>query len=103
MSTTKLCLAIESKHVVRFYYDGDGVPGHRFVEPHMVALNRKDNLALSGWYLRGASESSRGPGWREYLISSMSDIIILEETFQDARPDYQPSGGKIFHDIKCAL
>jgi hypothetical protein len=103
MSTANLCLAIGSKRVVRFYYGGDGIPGYRIVEPHMVAYNRKENLVLSGWYLSGASESSRGPGWREYLVSSISDITILDETFQDARPGYQPSGGKTFHDVQCAL
>lgn len=67
MSVNVICRAIISRHLIHFYYTGDAAPGMRVVEPHMVAYNRKDDLALSAWFLRGASGSQEGQGWREYL------------------------------------
>jgi len=103
MSTTMLCGAIGNKNLVRFFYSGDDTPGYRTVEPHMVAYNRKDALALSAWYLSGASESQAGPGWREYLLSEISSVTVLEEQFPGPRPGYKPDGGKKFHNVQCAL
>ena len=103
MSGENICLAIASRRLISFYYDGESVPGYRTVEPHMVAYNSTENLALSAWYLSGASESSRATGWREYLVAAMRNITVLEETFQGPRPGYQPNGGKSFHRVVCAL
>jgi hypothetical protein len=69
----------------------------------MVAFNAEDNLALSAWYLGGASESYEGPGWREYLLSEMTNVTALPQQFAGPRPGYNRSGGKNFHNIQCAL
>jgi hypothetical protein len=95
--------AIASKNLIQFYYIGDKVPGMRIVEPHMIAYNEAENLSLSAWYLSGASESQRGPGWREYLLESISQVTVLPQTFAQARPGYQPDGGKKFHNVQCAV
>lgn len=97
-----LCTAIRSMYLVRFYYE-DADPGYRVAEPHMVAYNRRDNLALSAWFLYGESASDQGPGWREYLLENMSDISILPEQFTQPRPDYKADGGKTFHNVQCAV
>jgi hypothetical protein len=75
MTVDVLCSAIRARHVLRFYYTGDAVPGLRLVEPHMVAFTAADNLALSGWFLGSVCESKDVQGWREYLVKSMSDIL----------------------------
>ena len=98
-----LCNAIGSRHLVQFYYTGDAVHGTRIVEPHMVAYNSAHHLALSGWFVGGASESQTGAGWREYLLSEMSQITDLPQGFSGPRPGYKPSGGKTFHNVQCAL
>ena len=103
MSANTLCAAIQSLHLVQFYYGGDDAPGTRLVEPHMVAYNSKDNLALSAWFLGGASESQTGQGWREYLLESITNVVILPQTFSGPRPRYRPDGGKLFHNVQCAL
>lgn len=103
MSVPTLCSAIRSRHLVRFYYTGTEYPGFRTVEPHMVAYNQRDHLVLSAWYLSGASESQEGPGWREYLLSEITQVTELEGRFLEPRPGYQPSGGKTFHNVQCAL
>jgi len=101
-----LCAAIDSKNLVKFYYE-DEAPGYRTVEPHMVAYTSKKHLVLLAWLLGGASESQgHKPGrkpWRQYLLSDTSDITVLPDKFTGPRPGYKPNGGKIFHNIQCAL
>jgi len=73
------------------------------VEPHMVAYNGTGHLALSTWFLGGASESQEGQGWREYLLSEITDLNVLPQRFLGPRPGYRPDGGKTFHNVQCAL
>ena len=103
MSQAVLCGAIGSRNVVQFWYSGDAVPGPRLVEPHMVAYNAAGHLALSGWFLGGASESATGQGWREYLLSDITNLTVLERHFAGPRPGYNPTGGTIFHNVQCGL
>lgn len=103
MSQTILCTAIGSRNGVQFWYSGDAAPGLRMVEPHMVAYNAAGHLALSGWFLGGATESASGQGWREYLLSDIANVTVLPQQFPGPRPGYNPSGGKIFHNVQCRL
>jgi hypothetical protein len=101
--TDALCSAIQTKNLVQINYAGTAVPGVRVVEPHMVAYNTADHLALSAWYVSGASESKDGPGWADFLIAEIASVTVLPYQFNGPRPGYQPSGGKKFHSIQCAL
>lgn len=103
MSQSDLCAAIKAQHLVRFYYDLDDEPGFRTVEPHMVARTKTEALALSAWYLSGATKPGQGLGWRTYLLSGISQITVLHDTFDGPRDGYKSDGGKSFHDVKCAL
>lgn len=103
MINSQLRTAIAARNKIKFYYSLDKEPGFREVEPHMVAYNRAGHLALSAWYLSGASESKRGPGWREYLISGISSITILQETFHGPREGYKADGGKTFHTVQFGI
>lgn len=98
-----ICDAINTRHVIRFYYTGTQSPGYRLVEPHMVAYNRKNNLALSAWFLGGESESQEGQGWREYLLDEITQVAIMPTQFAAPRPGYRPDGGKSFHSVQCAV
>jgi predicted DNA-binding transcriptional regulator YafY len=98
-----LCNAIQSRNLVQFYYSGDEAPGPRLVEPHMVAYNSGGHLALSAWFLGGASESREGQGWREYLLSEIANLNVLPQQFSGPRPGYRRDGGKIFQNVQCAL
>ena len=95
--------AISDKRLVSFYYDGDQHPGMRVVEPHLIAYNLAGHLSLRAWYLSGASESFKGPGWREYLLQHVSDVILLHQNFASPRPGHNRTGGKEFHSVQCAV
>src|SRR5689334_461211 len=103
MSLATLCGAIRTRNLVQFYYSGDATPGLRMVEPHIVAYSEADNLVLSAWFLAGASESHDGQGWREYLVSRMSNINVLPQQFSGPRIGYNRSGGKKLCNVQCAL
>ena len=103
MSQALLCAAIHDRNLVQFYYTGDAAPGPRLVEPHMVAYTSANNLVLSGWFLGGTSESQEGQGWREYLLTSMTNITVLPQTFAGPRPGYNPNGGTRLSNIQCRL
>ncbi len=102
VTATALCGAVASTNLVRFYYE-DSAPGFRIVEPHMVAYNRRNNLALSAWFLGGESASQEGQGWREYLLDNISSLSVLEQKFLGVRPGYKRDGGKTFHNVQCAV
>jgi hypothetical protein len=103
MSIAALCSAIATRNLVSFYYTGDDAPGPRLVEPHMVAYTTADNLALSAWFLGGVSESQEGQGWRDYLLESMSNVVMVPQKFAGPRHGYNRTGGKKFHNVQCAL
>ena len=103
MNRDTLCGAIQSRNLVQFYYSGDEAPGLRMAEPHMVAYNGTEHLALSAWFLGGASESQEGQGWREYLLSEITNLNVLPQRFLGPRPGYRRDGGRTFHNVQCAL
>ena len=80
-----ICEAIRKRKLISFFYKG----GIRIVEPYLLGLNKTtDNLTLSAWFLRGASESSSSPNWRNYLVEDMTSISILEASFNPNPPRY---------------
>jgi len=103
MSQSDLCNAIKAQRLVRFYYSFDDTPGFRTAEPHMVAHTKTGALALSAWYLSGAIEPTSGSGWRIYLLSGISSVSILNESFNGPREGYKPDGGKSFNNVQCGL
>jgi hypothetical protein len=102
MSIELISTAIRNRCVIQFHYTGDSNPGIRIVEPHMLALNQKNHLALSGWLQMGVS-SSGGQGWREYLVASIGQIVLLQQQFGGPRQGYRADGGETFHSIQCCL
>jgi predicted DNA-binding transcriptional regulator YafY len=102
MSVEIISAAIFAKRLIRFCYTGDSAQGFRIVEPHMLAYNTRNKLVLSGWLQAGAS-SSGGQGWREFLVASICEIELLDETFKGPRPGYRPDGGQNFHTIQYRI
>ncbi len=80
-----------ARHVIHFH------------QPHMVAYNKAGHLALSAWFLGGSTESQEGQWWRENLLSDISNVTVLPQKFAGPRPGYKSDGGKLFHNVQCAL
>jgi hypothetical protein len=83
---TLICDAIRSRRLIRFIYDGY----ERIAEPHLYGISTADHEVLSAYLVGGWSASEGAPGWRKYLVREMHDIHALAESFEGARPGYNP-------------
>ena len=93
-----ICQAIEERKLLRLVYDGH----ERIVEPHLVGQKRTGNDALSAWQVGGYSKTNRQPPWRNYLLHRISHAEIIDQTFEQARPGYNPNDKTMSH-IYCRL
>jgi hypothetical protein len=80
----QLCAAITRRSLVMFEY-GDLI---RVVEPHRYGLNSAGHPMLSGWLRAGYSRSDPAGGWRNYLLSEMHALQVLDAPFAGTRPGY---------------
>lgn len=95
-----ICQAIREKKLLQFSYEDTT----RVVEPHQLGDNKLNNLALSAYWVRGYSESQETTTrWREYLVEQMSAVVVLDEQFDGARPDYKRTPNRIFYSAICEL
>lgn len=95
-----ICRAISEKRLLQFFYDG----GTRVVEPHQLAYNDRNNLALSAYWVRGYSESHETSSrWRQYLADHMTSIVVLDEHFVGPRPGYRRTPNDKYHSAVCQL
>ena len=95
-----ICQAIKEQMLLQFFYDGET----RVVEPHQLAYNEKNNLALSAYWVRGYSESKKTSNrWRDYLLDQISSVVILNEHFDGPRRGYKRTPNKQYHSAVCQL
>ena len=80
----QLCAAIRRHSLVMFEY-GDLI---RVVEPHRFGVNSAGHEMLSGWLRAGYSRSDPAGGWRNYLLSDVSALQVLDAPFVGTRPGY---------------
>jgi hypothetical protein len=80
----QLCAAIRRRSLVMFEY-GDLI---RVVEPHRFGVNSAGHEMLSGWLRAGYSRSDPAGGWRNYLLSDVSALQVLDAPFAGTRPGY---------------
>jgi len=78
---TKIDTAIQNKNLLQFTYKNLT----RIVEPHTLGVNLKDNEVLSAYQVDGESDSIQIPGWGLFTISKVSNLKILDETFDEPR------------------
>ena len=94
--------AIRSRQLVRFYYNAGIASGYYTVEPHLIAYNETNHLALGGWCVSGAGAAHEGRGWHEYLLSEMSLVTVLPVYFFGSGQGYQSDSVKSLHKLQCA-
>jgi hypothetical protein len=94
----QLCTAIMRRSLVMFEY-GDLI---RVVEPHRVGINSDGHATLSGWLRAGYGRSDPTGGWRNYLVSDIRGLQILDAPFTGTRPDY-PGDDARMREVFCQL
>lgn len=76
--------AIENKKIIEFYYDNH----YRIVEPHTFGVSKKGNDTLSAYQIDGSSDKGSVPDWKQFTISKIESMKILNETFIQERDGY---------------
>jgi hypothetical protein len=94
----QLCAAITRRSLVMFEY-GDLI---RVVEPHRFGINSAGHEMLSGWLRAGYSRSDPAGGWRNYLLTDVSALQVLDAPFAGTRPGYAPHDPRM-REVYCEL
>jgi hypothetical protein len=94
----QLCAAITRRSLVMFEY-GDLI---RVVEPHRFGVNSAGHEMLSGWLRAGYSRSDPAGGWRNYLLTDVSALQVLDAPFAGTRPGYAPHDARM-REVFCEL
>ena len=94
----QLCAAIRRRSLVMFEY-GDLI---RVVEPHRFGVNSAGHEMLSGWLRAGYSRSDPAGGWRNYLVSDVSALQVLDAPFAGTRPGYTAHDARM-REVYCQL
>ena len=93
-----LCAAIRRRSLVMFEY-GDLI---RVVEPHRFGINSAGHEMLSGWLRAGYCRSDPAGGWRNYLLSDVSALQVLDAPFAGTRPGYAAHDVRM-REVYCEL
>lgn len=72
------------------------------VEPHILGLSRTGNLLLSCYQNKGSGAHSKVPGWKNMLVSEMSNLRLIDKSFAAPQPNYNPADPS-FSEIIAAL
>ena len=83
----KICSAIRSRRIIRFYYDG----GFRTVEPYCYGISTAGNEVLRGYQLGGYSRSGKPTDWKLFRVSEIQSLTITHRHFTGHRPEYDPN------------
>jgi len=94
----QLCAAVRQRSLVMFEY-GDLI---RVVEPHRFGINSAGHEMLSGWLRAGYSRSDPAGGWRNYLLSDVRALQVLDAPFAGTRPGYVAHDPRM-REVYCEL
>lgn len=89
LAGTLISQAIAGRKVLRFDYAG--LP--RIVEPQTYGLDRLGQRMLVAFQVSGASKSGDPHGWKTFRQSSISKLVVGNETFSAPAPGYQRDDG----------
>jgi len=80
----QIAAGIRARRLIEMVYDGQ----RRTVEPHVIGTRGKfDQAQVLVFQLENHSDRTALPGWRFFLLSGVSHVTVLEQTFPGRRPD----------------
>ena len=93
---TQMTNVIKSRRKVELNYKGEG---YRLVCPHALYISSTGKTLVDSYQLSGYStHAEQIPGWRPFDISKITEIRVLDETFEIA-PGYNPSSERYLNAI----
>lgn len=84
--------AIETKKVIRFYYEGDNTEhkGWRIGEIYVLGDSKAGNKVIRVYQLKGETDTVI-PQWKLFLVDKIREIEEVR-TFNRPRPNFNRSG-----------
>ena len=73
--------AINNKKLVDFYYDDHSI---RRTAPHAIYISTAGNENLDAFQYDGYSKSGNLPDWRNFKLSEIQNLVVLDEKFEVA-------------------
>jgi hypothetical protein len=102
---TIISQAIESKNLIRFWYENTTTAHKdwRVVEPYIIGRFPRKFLQLSAWSVPTMEQLYNGQkeSWKAYILRNMSQVQLLEQQFR-VRSDYDPTGNGM-SEIVCGV
>ncbi|WP_242929543.1 hypothetical protein [Pontibacter vulgaris] len=93
-----LSKAIGARLLVEFEYSNQKYK----VEPHLLGNNQNKQDCLCAWQRSTVHMPELKEGWHCFLLSGISNLVLLEERFNNTRPGYEPynsSMSRIYYRI----
>lgn len=78
--------AIRLRKIISFYYNG----GTRNVEPYCYGISTAGNELLRAYQIGGYSQSGKSVGWKLFRVSNISNLKVIDKSFENIRPEYNP-------------
>ena len=90
--------AIDSSKLVNFNYENQPI---RRAAPHAIYISSAGNKNLDAYQFDGYSQSGNLPDWRNFLLSKIKNLEILNEKFEIAPgyKSYSPKYNRSIHKV----
>jgi hypothetical protein len=99
MDTGDLVEAVRAHRVVELRYRAQGT---RVVHPHAVYRTAAGGLRLDGVQVSGVTSSGSLPGWRDFELMKIADVLVLGAEF-DPAPDFDRAAPKYRHGLIASV
>lgn len=95
MAEDILIEAIKNRKMIDFNYENKPI---RNAAPHAIYISSAGNKNMDAFQFDGYSESGNLPDWRNFTLSKIENLSVLDETFEIA-DGYNPLSNKYNNSI----
>jgi len=89
-------LAINTRQQLTFDYKQEGF---RIVEPYCLYKNKSNNIMLDCFQVSGFSSSEVKEGWRQFAISSISEVEVNQYFTFDINKQFNPNSERYKNNL----
>jgi DNA polymerase V len=99
LTNQRICRAIQERKLLGV----TRAQGSTVIKPHILYETQAGVIQIAGAYVSGyTSHSSSGNLWRQYPIPKVRSVEVLDDHFESAESDYNPSSS-MYRRVLCAL
>ena len=87
--------AMNGRRLISFSYENKPI---RRAAPHAIYVSTAANKLLDAYQFEGYSKTGNLPDWRNFKLSKMENLVVLDEKFEIS-PGYKPFSSKYSRSI----